>query len=532
MLRKMAFRGRYKRPSGVLARPLCAHMQFLADDLLEGRGTGTRGQEIAAKYVAAEFQAAGLEPAGGHGGYLEPVPLREIQVQPEASEVAIVKDGHATPLKWGVDYVTRGNELRPDSSVEAPVVFVGFGVVDRALKYDDYAGLNVKGKIVAVLFGAPATFPSEERAHFASGVEKAREAAARGALGILALRTPETDALLPWNRSVIGAEMPAFRWLDPNGVPNDSFKQIRATATLSTQGAERLFAGAPESWSEIQKDAKNVKLRAFELPVKARLRVVSKHRKVSSPNVVGVLRGSNPALAGEYVVYSAHTDHLGIGRPLNGDAIYNGAVDDASGVSALIEMAKAFASLPVRPERSILFLAATAEEKGLLGSDYFAHYPTVPAKSLAADINMDGASVFYTFKDVVPLGAEHSTIGETVQHAAAMLGLKVSPDPMPEQVNFIRADHYSFVRQGIPAITIGEGLEAKEPGVDGRKFLENWIATRYHAPSDDMDQPLNFDATVEFMQVSFLVGYELAEERSRPSWKPGDFFGDLYAHSR
>src|SRR5215471_1256040 len=190
---------------------LRAHMQFLADDLLEGRGTGTRGQEIAAKYVAAEFQAAGLEPAGGHGGYLEPVPLREIQVQPEASEVAIVKDGHATPLKWGVDYVTRGNELRPDSSVEAPVVFVGFGVVDRALKYDDYASLNVKGKIVAVLFGAPATFPSEERAHFASGVEKAREAAARGAVGILALRTPETDALLPWNRSVIGAEMPAFR---------------------------------------------------------------------------------------------------------------------------------------------------------------------------------------------------------------------------------------------------------------------------------------------------------------------------------
>jgi hypothetical protein len=511
---------------------LRAHMQFLADDILEGRGTGTRGQEIAARYVATEFAAAGLEPAGNNGSYLQQVPLREIEVQSDACQVALVRNGQPEVLKWGVDYVARGNELSPVSSIEASVVFAGFGVVNRARNYDDYRGVDAKGKIVAVIFGAPSTFPSEERAHFSSGVEKARAAAGHGAIGIIALRVPETDQLLPWSRSVIGAELPAFRWLDPNGVPNDSFQEIRATATLSTQGAERLFAGAPESWSEVQKDAKNVKLRAFELPVQARLLVVSKHRQVSSPNVVGVLRGSNPALAGQYLVYSAHTDHLGIGRPLNGDAIYNGAVDDASGVSALIEMAKAFASLPVRPERSVLFLAATGEEKGLLGSDYFAHYPTVPAQGLAADINMDGASVFYTFKDVVPLGAEHSTIGEAVQQAAGVLGLEVSPDPMPEQVNFIRADHYSFVRQGIPAITIGEGLQAKEPGADGRQFLENWIATRYHAPSDDMDQPLNFDATVQFMQISFLTGYHLAQQAQRPWWKPGDFFGELYARNR
>ena len=260
------------------------------------------------------------------------------------------------------------------------------------------------------------------------------------------------------------------------------------------------------------------------------MHVVSKHREVNSPNVVAALRGSDPALSSEYVIYSAHTDHLGIGRPLNGDGIYNGAVDDASGVSALIEMAKAFASLPKRPNRSTLFLAATAEEKGLLGADYFAHYPTVPAASLVADVNMDGASVFYTFKDIVPLGAEHTTMADTVNRAAAALHLQVSPDPMPEQVNFIRADHYPFVRQGIPAITIGEGLQAKDPHLDARKFVENWIATRYHAPSDDMNQPLDFDATVEFMQISFLIGYDLAEQKARPSWKSGDFFGALYAH--
>jgi len=507
---------------------LRAHMRFLADDLLEGRGTGTRGHELAASYVATEFEAAGLDPAGVKGSYLQPVPLREIQVEPEACEFTIVQSGQSKTMKWGVDYVLRGNEVNPDSTVKAPVVFVGFGVVNRGRKYDDYAGLEVKGKIVAVIFGAPPTFPSEERAHFASGTEKAREAAAHGAVGFLSLRTPETEELLPWSRSVIGSEMPAFRWLDPKGVPNDSFKEIRATAALSMDGAERLFAGAPETWSAVQKDAKEGKLRGFALPVSARLHVVSNHRAISSPNVAGVLRGSDASLAGEYVVYTAHTDHLGIGRPLNGDAIYNGAVDDASGTSALIEMAKAFAILPKRPARSILFLAVTAEEKGLLGSDYFVHYPTVPAGSLVADVNMDGASVFYTFKDVVPLGAEHTTMGEVVERDARELGLQVSPDPMPEQVSFIRADHYSFVRQGIPAITIGEGLQAKDPNIDGRKFLENWIATRYHAPSDDMDQPLDFDATVQFMQISFLVGYDLAQERRRPSWKAGDFFGELY----
>ena len=511
---------------------LRAHMGFLADDLLEGRGTGTRGHELAAKYVATEFEAAGLEPAGVKGSYLQPVPLREIQVEPEACEFTIMQGGQSKTMKWGVDYVLRGNEVNPDSTVKAPVVFVGFGVVNRGRKYDDYAGLEVKGKIVAVIFGAPATFPSEERAHFASGTEKAREAAAHGAVGFLSLRIPETEALLPWNRSVIGSEMPAFRWLDPKGVPNDSFKEILATAALSMDGAERLFAGAPETWSAVQNDVKEGKLRGFALPVSARLHVVSKHREISSPNVAGVLRGSDASLAGEYVVYTAHTDHLGIGRPINGDAIYNGAVDDASGTSALIEMAKAFATLSTRPARSILFLAVTAEEKGLLGSDYFAHYPTVPAGSLVADVNMDGASVFYTFKDVVPLGAEHTSMGEVVERDAGKLGLRVSPDPLPEQVSFIRADHYSFVRQGIPAITIGEGLQAKDPKIDGRKFVENWIATRYHAPSDDMDQPLNFDATVQFMQISFLVGYDLAQERQRPSWKAGDFFGELYGRKK
>ena len=507
-----------------------ANMRFLADDLLEGRGTATRGQELAARYVAAQFQACGLEPAGAGGTYFQEVPLREITIDTAASGVSVIRDGRSAGLKWGEDFLMRGNELDPDAAVEAPVVFVGYGVVNAARQYDDYAGIDVKGKIVAMLGGGPPAFPANERAHFAAQLQKAREAAARGAVGMIRLWTPETETLLPWARSASQAQLPAFRWLDANGMPNDAHKEIRVYATLSIGAAERLFAGAPASYADTLKKAEGGTLRPFALPGTVRMHAVSKHRAAKSPNVVGVLRGSDPALAREYLVYSAHTDHLGIGPAVNGDTIYNGAVDDASGASALIELARAFARLEKAPARSLIFLATTGEEAGLLGADYFAHVPTVPIGSIVADMNMDGASVFYTFKDVI--GDEHSTLGDTIARNAARLGLQVSPDPMPEQVGFVRADHYPFVRQGIPAVTISEGLQAKDPKVDARKFITNWIATRYHAPIDDMDQPLDLDAAIEYMQLNFLVGYEVAQDHGRPAWKRGDFFGGLFSPRR
>jgi Zn-dependent M28 family amino/carboxypeptidase len=505
-----------------------ANMRFLSDDLLEGRGTGTRGQALAAKYVAAQFESFGLQPAGAHGGFFQDVPLREITADPTASEFALTRDGKATNFKWADDFVTRSSEFETDSSVEAPVAFVGFGVVNPARGYDDYAGTDVKGKIAVMLPGAPSAFPANERAHFASGAEKTRQAASHGAVGIIRLWTPESDTLLPWTRIRNQAESPGFRWLDSEGKPNDSYKEIRGGALVSIGVAKQLFAGSSESYDDMLKKASAGGIRSHALQGTVRIHSVSKHREVSSPNVVAVLRGSDPALASEYVVYSAHTDHMGIGRPVNGDRIYNGAVDDASGTSALIELARAFSRMPKPPARSILFLATTGEEAGLLGADYFAHFPTVPKISIVADLNMDGASVFYTFNDVV--GDEHSTLADTIARNASSLGLQVSPDPMPEQVGFVRADHYPFVRQGIPAVTIAEGLQAKDPKIDGRKFVEDWIATRYHAPSDDMDQPLNFDASIQFMQLNFLVGYDVAQDHQRPTWKKGDFFGDLFGH--
>ncbi len=506
---------------------LRANMRFLADDLLEGRGTGTRGQEIAAHYVAAQFEAFGLEPGGStKSSYFQPVPFREVTTDPARCEASITRNGKTRRLKWAEDFLTGGNPLETDSSVDAPLVFVGFGVVNPDRDYDSYKGVDAKGKIIVLLPGAPSSFPANERAHFASGLEKARQAVAHGAVGMISLWTPQSEASLPWTRMPNQIESPHYRWLDNNGVPNDTFKELRGQAVLSMKAGQELLEGSAHSYPEVMKAVEAGTPPSFVLAATARLHLVSKHREVRSPNVVGILRGSDPALAQEYVVYSAHTDHMGIGKPINGDRIYHGAVDDGSGTSALIELARAYSSLGKRPARSILFLATTAEEQGLLGADYFARFPTVPKSNLVADINMDGASVFYAFKDVV--GDEHSTLGDSLARVAGQLGLEVSPDPMPEQNGFVRADHYAFVRQGIPALSVGEGLKAKDPRVDGRKFVENWIETRYHAPSDDMNQPFDFDATIQYMQITFLLGYDVAQQHERPSWKQGDFFGKLF----
>ncbi len=508
--------------------PFRAHMAFLADDLLEGRGTGKRGHEIAARYVAAQFEAMGLKPAGKDGTYYQRVPLREITVIPEQCALSVTENGSTSQFKWGDDFITRGSEISPDVSVEGPVVFVGFGVKTPDGKYDDYAGVDVKGKIVALFSGAPPSLPSELQAHLSSGREKLRTARDHGAIGVIFLSRNERT--LPWSRVVIGTGFPAMRWLGPDGLPNDSFPQIRAGAALSVAASERLFQHASKSWADVLHGAEASRPQSFPLPVTVRLRAVSHHEAISSPNVAAVLPGSDPKLSQEYVVYTAHLDHLGIGKPINGDPIYHGAGDDASGTAALLVIAKAFKSMPHPPARSIMFIGVTAEEKGLLGSDYFAHFPTVPIQSIVANINMDGASIFYVFNDIVPLGATDSTLDDVVHRNAVRLGLKVSPDPEPDQNYFIRADQYSFVRQGVPSVFITEGEEARDPKVNAKKFYEEWIANRYHAPSDDMKQPMDLNASVQFMQIDFLVGYDVAQEPQRPTWKPGDFFGESFGH--
>jgi Zn-dependent M28 family amino/carboxypeptidase len=513
------------RPEGIRA-----HMAFLADDLLEGRGTGTRGYQLAANYIRAQFEALGLKPAGGNGSYFQNVRLRRIELIPGKTSAIVKRNGQDQTLVFDKGYVTRGSELYPDSTIEAPVVFVGYGVTAPEFGYDDYAGADVKGKIVAMLYGAPKKFPSAPQAHYSAGPVKSATAVAHGAIGTLSIWAGPIEERLPFSRVVRFFHEPGMRWLDEHSQPNDAQPKIRGSALVSSAIAGQMFEGASRSLKEALARAAESKPQAFALPVSIALHMVSRHSEVESPNIAAILPGSDPQLKNEYVVFTAHVDHLGIGEPINGDSIYNGAADDASGTAALLEIARALSSMPTPPRRSILFLAVTGEEEGLLGSDYFAHYPTVPLNQIVADVNMDGVTLFYDFLDVVPIGAEHSSLGPVVNDVAQHLGLEVSPDPMPEEVFFIRSDQYSFVKQGVPSVFLSEGFKTVDPKLDGKKISLEWEAKYYHTPKDDMDQPnLNFEAAAKCTRVDLAIGYEVAQQTERPRWNAGDFFAKFAA---
>lgn len=513
---------------GIHPQALRAHIGFLADDLLEGRETGTRGYQLAANYVAAQFGALGLEPAGSDGSYFQPVPLRTFEaVGPECS-FTLVRDGRESALTFGQDFAMAGDPLRAETSVAAPVVFVGYGVSAPEAGYDDYAGVDVRGKIVVLMRGAPASLPHNQRAYYSSNRVKRKTAVAHGAVGLLGLMTPEAEKRISWERVVALISSGGMRWVDPAGTPHDVWPEIRGTAVLRATAAEALFEGASASLATVLADVRAGKPHPLELPVQAKLRVVSRHGQLESPNVVALLPGSDPELRHEYVVYSAHLDHLGVGPPVEGDAIYNGATDNASGTAVLLETARAFARLRQRPRRSVLFLAVTAEEKGLLGSDYFVHFPTVPGAGLVANVNLDGALMLHPLHDVVGFGAEHSSLSQAVEQAAHQLGLELSPDPMPEQVLFVRSDQYSFVQRGVPAVFIVEGFKTGDPEREGRALLMQWMETRYHKPQDDLSHALDFDAGAQFARVNFLIGYQVANQTPRPQWNAGDFFGEKF----
>ncbi|HEX6903743.1 MAG TPA: M28 family peptidase [Thermoanaerobaculia bacterium] len=498
-----------------------AHMGFLADDLLEGRRTATRGYDLAAKYVAAQFEALGLEPAGTGGGYFQPVPMVRItENQPECS-LAFVREGRRTELRYWQDYVG-GTQ---DGDVTAPAVFVGFGVTAPELGYDDYAGIDARGKVVVSLFGAPPSFPHNQRAYHTEALVWIRNALAHGAAGVLGIFPPEIERMFPWELFVQHARWPALSWLDEAGRPHYVGPP---GATLSRKTAEELFAGAPYSLEEVFKNAESGRPRSFELPVRVSLRNTNQRERTESPNVAAVLRGSDPKLKDEYVVLTAHLDHVGVGDPVDGDAIYNGAYDNASGVAILLEVAKAFASLPVAPRRSVLFLAVTGEEEGLNGSSFFAHHPTVPLDRIVANVNLDMIQMLYPLRDVIAFGAEHSSLDLPVKEAARRLGIEVSPDPFPEQVMFIRSDHYSFVQKGIPSIYLNRGFQTGDPAMDGRALWDKWMQEAYHRPGDDMSQAIDFGAGAQFAKLNFLISYLVAQDDKAPSWNPGDFFGEKF----
>jgi hypothetical protein len=506
-----------------------AHMNFLADDLLEGRGTDSRGYEIAAKYMATEFESMGLAPAGDAGTYLQNVPLRSMRPDEPNTTLSFIRNGKAEALVFRKDFLAAGDPARKETSVEAPVVYVGFGVTAPEQNYDDYRGIDAKRKIVAMVFEAP-NFESSLKAHYSSLEQKIANASAHGAIGLIVVNDPILESLYSFQEQVRDLSRPALRWLTKEGVPNDYFPQLHGGAILSLEASKQLFVGSGHTSEEVFQFAKEGKSLAFPLPLSAKIHNQAKLEDVSSHNVVAKLEGSDPALKNDYLVYTAHLDHLGIGEPVKGDSIYNGALDNASGCSILLEVARAFSKMNPRPKRSILFVAVTGEEAGLLGSDYFAHYPTVSKSSIVANVNMDEDQMLWPLLDIIPFGAEHSTLGGVVKRAAERLHLSLSPDPMPEQVIFVRSDQYSFVKQGIPAVFPTPGFKSNDPKIDPVAIFKDWEATRYHQPQDDMQQPgLDFDQAVKYAQFAYLCGWLITQEPARPTWNVRDFFGDHYA---
>jgi hypothetical protein len=504
-----------------------AHIRFLAGDSLQGRGTGTAGYDLAARYVAACFSDLGLKPAGTQG-YMQQVPLRQAR-SVEGSSLVIEGPNGRRQLVAERDYVSVPDLLRKEVEVTAPVVLVGFGVTAPDRGYDDYRNVDARGKIVVLLTGAPASLPPTERAHYATARTKFENAVRHGAVGVLSVRTK--DQTFPWDRVVLQARDGSMSWLDQSGKPQDVFPELRGLARLSDSGAAALFEGAPQSHAQVLAAAEKGKPPAFDLPVRATIRTVSVDEQLESPNVVARLNGSDPRLSDEIVVFTAHLDHLGVSEPVKGDSIYNGALDNASGSAGLLEVARAFAGLQRPPRRSVLFLAVTAEEKGLLGSDYFAEYPTVPREKIVANVNLDGLAILYPLRQMVPMGAEHSTLDAPVKRAASRMGIELSPDPFPQEVFFVRSDQYSFVRRGVPSLFLFMGLKS-DSGVDAAARFREWGQTRYHTPQDDLDQPIDFKAGARHAQLAFLVGLEVANAENRPAWKPGDFFGRMFGRSR
>ena len=514
---------------------LRAHIRFLADSLLQGRAPGTPGYDIAARYVATELEGMGLH-SGVSGHWFQPVPLEKAVTDTSASSLILTVNGKETKLVDAKDYVlstwfaspaVKGSKA--ESDVSAPLVFVGFGVTAPDQHYDDYAGVDVRGKIVVSIYGAPSAFPSEERAYYSDGVIKAKNAVARGAIGEIGISLPEDWKRFPWDWIVPQVQMGEMHWVGKDGVPHDFYPELRGGAFMSEQGAKTLFDGAPKSLDEIFAAARASKPQSFAMPVSAHIHTAANQALIESPNIVAELKGSDPALRDQYVVYTAHVDHLGICPAIDGDNVCHGALDNASGTSALLEIARAYSKLKTPPRRSVLFVFVTGEEMGLLGSDYFAHFPTVPLKSIVANVNTDGApGSYFPMKDVVALGAEHSTIGADVTAAGKMVGYELIPDPMPEEVGFIRSDQYSFVLRGVPAVDVEDGVHSTDTSINGLEVIRKWLVTRYHTPLDNIDQPIDFESMAKGAVLDFLVGYKIAQHDTPPEWNKGDFFGTKF----
>lgn len=521
-------------PPRAQSRLIESHLRFLADDLLEGRDTGSRGHEIASLYIAKQFMALGLRGAAADGSFYQQVPLRKAQLVPGSAALSFNLAGREIALNYPQQFFTGPNLHHTTVDISAQMVFVGYGLVSDTFKLNDYADLDVTGKVVVVLAGLPKDLPSEERAYL--GSMKAEFAAERGAVGMITIHTPQQEVTRPYANSLLFLNAPSMTWLDAEQQPGRGFAQLQGNAYLHQDAATILFADAQQSLEQLFTLLEQDKIpKGFALSGTLHLKSQSTHQHLSSPNVVAKLPGSDPTLQHEVVLLSAHSDHIGLATDLRTtDRINNGALDNAAGTAILLETARLFAALPRPPKRTIIFAALTGEEKGLLGADYLAKHPPVPINNVVANINLDMPVLLYPFADLIAFGANHSTLGEVVKRAALKEGIALSEDPMPEQAIFTRSDHYRLVQQGVPAVFLMTGFTSKDPQQDGGKIWGSFFAKHYHKPSDDIPSlereygPIRYDAGAVFTDINFNIALDVANSKTRPLWRKSSFFTGVF----
>jgi len=508
------------------ARRIEADVRFLADDLLEGRETATRGFDLAALYVAERLRALGAEPAGENGGYFQNVPLLRAQRLDGGGELRIERATGAVSLKFRDEFLPQLDFVDGHNEVSAPAAFVGQAVYAPELGHDDFAGIDLHGKIAVFFNGAPKRFDHDRRAFYSGYREKLAAVAQRGAIGAVIVATDDEEKRTPWARGALNWDKPGMRLRDGDGHALDTFPQLRVVANVSAARAAAVLDAGDHDTRELFRQARDGRLRGYDLPGTLNLSARNTLEPAQSRNVVGRLRGREPALRDEHVAFTAHLDHLGIGAPVKGDAIYNGALDNALGVAVMLEAARQLARSDASRKRSLLFVALTGEEKGLLGAHWFADRPSPAGAKLVANVNMDMPVLLAPTTDVIPIGVEHSSLQAVLTSAAAQAGLTLSPDPMPEESIFIRSDQYAFIRKGVPAVYLIGGLAGSDAAK--RQFGE-FLRGEYHRPGDDVSQPIQYADAARLARLNARIGEVVAGQAQRPAWNPGDFFGEKFA---
>jgi Zn-dependent M28 family amino/carboxypeptidase len=505
------------------AERIRAHVKFLADDLLEGRGTGARGGDIAAQYIATQFALDGLQPAGDDGTYLQKVDFTGVLTLPSTTMSLLPARGAALELKLGDDFVTNNQTQTDTVDIDAPIEFVGYGIDAPEYGWNDFKGVDVKGKVILVIVNEPPSqdpkfFMAEAMTYYGRWTYKFEQAARAGAVGALIIHRADL-ASYPWQvvRSSWSNEQVYLR--------NDREPKLQAASWIQLEVARQLFAASGLKLEDMMELAGTRKFKARALPVRLKAHIVSQVREFGSYNVLGLLPGSDPGAAAQAIMYTAHYDHLGIDPSMRGDNIYNGAVDNGTGCGILLELAQAFARAAAAPPHPVLFASVTAEEKGLLGSNYLGKHLPIPAGQIALDLNFDAVPPVGVPESVNVTGAERTTFYPVVEATAKAFGFEIQADPEPGAGHYYRSDHFSLARAGVPAFSINTALKfAGHPPEWGKAQREEYTAKHYHQPSDEYRADMDFSSDAAMAKFGFALGWQALTAEHTVNWLPGDEF--------